>query len=153
MGPVQRRTIPQALSGKDMAIMARTGSGKTVAFLVPLLERLLKRVAAKALQAASIDNNSNYNGVGAVIISPTRELSLQTLRVLNKLGMYCGYNADMGGSDDDKYDENGNEIVGYETQTVTITTTQPFNNSIILVLTVVNQWWLNSNNYHPIQTL
>ena len=111
--PVQRRTIPQALSGKDMAIMARTGSGKTVAFLVPLLERLLKRVAAKALQAASIDNNSNYNGVGAVIISPTRELSLQTLRVLNKLGMYCGYNADMGGSDDDKYDENGNEIVGY----------------------------------------
>ena len=37
--PIQRKTIPMALDGKDLVAMARTGSGKTAAFLIPLLER------------------------------------------------------------------------------------------------------------------
>ena len=38
--PVQRRALPLALAGRDMVVMARTGSGKTAAFCVPILERL-----------------------------------------------------------------------------------------------------------------
>lgn len=60
--------------------MARTGSGKTVAFLVPVLERLL---AARA--AGNTDSKSAF----CVILSPTRELSVQTLKVLRTLGQCC----------------------------------------------------------------
>lgn len=38
--PVQRKSLPVALAGKDMVCMARTGSGKTAAFLIPVLEKL-----------------------------------------------------------------------------------------------------------------
>lgn len=57
--------------------MARTGSGKTAAFLIPLVEKLLS--------SASSTNMSTSSGVRAVVLSPTRELSQQTLRVLRKL--------------------------------------------------------------------
>jgi len=56
------------MSGVDTIVMARTGSGKTCAFLWPLLEKVTKS-----------------DGIAAVILSPTRELSLQTLSVLKKL--------------------------------------------------------------------
>jgi ATP-dependent RNA helicase DDX54/DBP10 len=38
--PIQRKSIPPLLSGKDVVAMARTGSGKTAAFLIPLFEKL-----------------------------------------------------------------------------------------------------------------
>uniref|UniRef100_A0A915ING3 RNA helicase n=1 Tax=Romanomermis culicivorax TaxID=13658 RepID=A0A915ING3_ROMCU len=60
--PIQRKSIPLILNGKDVFAMARTGSGKTAAFLVPLLQKLKVR-SAKA-------------GARAVLISPTRELAL-----------------------------------------------------------------------------
>lgn len=41
--PVQRKSLPEALAGKDIVCMARTGSGKTAAFLIPVLERLQVR--------------------------------------------------------------------------------------------------------------
>jgi ATP-dependent RNA helicase DDX54/DBP10 len=75
--PVQRKSLPVVLTGVDTVVMARTGSGKTCAFLIPLLERLL-----------STDRKAGHHGVGGVrgiILSPTRELSQQTLRVMNKL--------------------------------------------------------------------
>lgn len=61
--PVQRKTLPVALTGKDVVAMARTGSGKTAAFLIPLVERL---------QA-----HSTRVGARAVVLSPTRELATQ----------------------------------------------------------------------------
>ena len=66
-------------------LQRQTIGGKTVAFLAPVLERLV---------AARGENNNNTSSNGsrsayAVILSPTRELSLQTLRVLNNLGHYC----------------------------------------------------------------
>ena len=66
------------LSGVDTVVMARTGSGKTCAFLIPLVEKLL----------AERDNGrpQDHQGrVRAIILSPTRELSVQTLKVLLKL--------------------------------------------------------------------
>ena len=57
--------------------MARTGSGKTVAFLVPILEKLLQ--------------NQSKGSCRAVVLSPTRELSLQTLRVMQKLSHFTEF--------------------------------------------------------------
>lgn len=49
--PIQRRTIPLIMAGKDVVAMARTGSGKTAAFLIPMLEHL-KVHSAKVRRAA-----------------------------------------------------------------------------------------------------
>jgi len=61
--PVQDQSIPQQLLGHDVVITAQTGTGKTLAFLLPLLEKLIKR--------------GNAPGISALILSPTRELAIQ----------------------------------------------------------------------------
>lgn len=71
---IQRQTIGFALQGKDVLGAAKTGSGKTLAFLIPVLECLYRQ------QWTSMD------GLGALIISPTRELAYQTFEVLRKVG-------------------------------------------------------------------
>uniref|UniRef100_A0A0N4ZGB3 ATP-dependent RNA helicase n=1 Tax=Parastrongyloides trichosuri TaxID=131310 RepID=A0A0N4ZGB3_PARTI len=73
MTHIQAQTIPSLLEGKDILGAAKTGSGKTLAFLVPAIELLHK-----------LDWKS-YNGTGVIVISPTRELSLQTYGVLTEL--------------------------------------------------------------------
>ncbi|XP_051168138.1 ATP-dependent RNA helicase DDX54 [Leptopilina boulardi] len=77
--PIQRKTIPLALEGRDVVAMARTGSGKTACFLIPLFEKL------KIRQAKS--------GARALILSPTRELALQTLRFIKEIGKFTGLKA------------------------------------------------------------
>ena len=78
--PVQRKALPVVMSGADSVVMARTGSGKTAAFLIPLMETLL---------ASQDDNNRNFSrGVRGIVLSPTRELSLQTLKVLKKMSHF-----------------------------------------------------------------
>jgi len=73
--PVQRKTLPLALAGEDLVCMARTGSGKTCAFLVPLLAHLGPSHAAGSK-------------VRAVILSPTRELAIQTLRFCRQMAKH-----------------------------------------------------------------
>lgn len=70
--PIQRKVIPVAMMGRDVVAMARTGSGKTAAFLIPMLERLVA--------------HSTKVGVRGVILSPTRELAQQTMAFLAKIG-------------------------------------------------------------------
>lgn len=60
------QTIPMILDGKDVVAMARTGSGKTACFLIPMFERL--------------KTHSAQTGARALILSPTRELALQTMK-------------------------------------------------------------------------
>ena len=73
MTPVQSACIPLFMAHKDVVAEAVTGSGKTLAFLVPLLEILLRR-----------ETPLGKRGVGAIVVSPTRELATQTYDVLNE---------------------------------------------------------------------
>ncbi|XP_054568316.1 ATP-dependent RNA helicase DDX55 isoform X2 [Eptesicus fuscus] len=72
MTPVQSATIPLFLKNKDVAAEAVTGSGKTLAFVIPILEILLRR-----------EEKLKRNQVGAIIITPTRELAVQIDEVLS----------------------------------------------------------------------
>ncbi|XP_061368407.1 putative DEAD-box ATP-dependent RNA helicase 29 isoform X1 [Gastrolobium bilobum] len=72
--PIQRKTMPLILSGSDIVAMARTGSGKTAAFLVPMIHRLNQHLP--------------QGGVRALILSPTRDLALQTLKFTKELGHF-----------------------------------------------------------------
>jgi ATP-dependent RNA helicase RhlE len=65
--PVQALAIPQQLLGHDVVITAQTGTGKTLAFLLPLLEKIGKERLSKG----------NAPGISALILSPTRELAIQ----------------------------------------------------------------------------
>lgn len=72
--PIQNRTIPYILAGRDICASAVTGSGKTGAFLLPIIERLLQ---------AGIDNLTRV-----IILLPTRELAAQCHSVLQSLAKY-----------------------------------------------------------------
>jgi ATP-dependent RNA helicase DDX10/DBP4 len=77
MTDIQSRAIPLALQGHDILGAAKTGSGKTLSFIIPVLENLyrLQHVGADA-------------GLGALILSPTRELAIQIFDVLRKIGKH-----------------------------------------------------------------
>ena len=62
--PVQAQAIPPALEGRDILATAQTGTGKTLAFLLPIMERLLR---------------SKPEGVAALVLVPTRELAMQVV--------------------------------------------------------------------------
>lgn len=70
--PIQRKTIPLLQQEKDVVGMARTGSGKTAAFVIPLIEKL--------------KTHSTRVGARALLLAPSRELALQTLSVVKELG-------------------------------------------------------------------
>ncbi|KAL5520774.1 DBP4 [Sanghuangporus sanghuang] len=81
MTDIQARSIPLSLKGKDVLGGARTGSGKTLAFLVPVLEMLYRKKWGP------------QDGLGALIISPTRELAAQIFDVLRSIGGYHSFSA------------------------------------------------------------
>jgi len=68
--PVQAAAIPHALEGKDVLATAQTGTGKTLAFLIPIAEKLLRR---------------NTPGIAALVLVPTRELAMQVVDQYNAL--------------------------------------------------------------------
>eukprot|EP01017_Pseudomicrothorax_dubius_P046525 TRINITY_DN8204_c0_g2_i1.p1 TRINITY_DN8204_c0_g2~~TRINITY_DN8204_c0_g2_i1.p1 ORF type:complete len:451 (+),score=98.57 TRINITY_DN8204_c0_g2_i1:32-1384(+) len=72
--PVQEECIPLALAGKDIIARAKNGTGKTAAYVIPLLSML--------------DIKDEY--IQALVLVPTRELALQTSAVINSLGKFVG---------------------------------------------------------------
>ncbi|WP_035217547.1 DEAD/DEAH box helicase [Desulfatibacillum aliphaticivorans] len=71
--PIQEKAIPQVMQGRDLMGLAQTGTGKTAAFVLPILHRLMQKPG---------------NGVRALIIAPTRELAEQTHEAINTLGAH-----------------------------------------------------------------
>jgi ATP-dependent RNA helicase RhlE len=73
--PIQAQTIPHIMEGHDLIGLAQTGTGKTAAFVLPVLHRLMEFPRGR---------------VNALIISPTRELAEQTCETINVLAKYTG---------------------------------------------------------------
>ena len=86
--PIQEQVIPQILAGRDLLGIAQTGTGKTAAFLLPLINRV-------------ITNASTVPGVRAMIIVPTRELAVQVAQHMEGLSYFTGISsiAIYGGGD------------------------------------------------------
>lgn len=86
---VQRQSLVFSLRGLDVVAAAKTGSGKTLAFIVPLLEVLYHK------------QWTHLDGLGALVITPTRELAYQIFEVLNKVGKEHDFSAGLviGGKD------------------------------------------------------
>ncbi|XP_077442013.1 putative ATP-dependent RNA helicase DDX56 [Vanacampus margaritifer] len=89
---IQEKAIPLALEGKDLLARARTGSGKTAAYAVPVIQRIL---ASK--------QNVRVQDVRALILVPTKELGQQVQFMMRQLTAYCSRDvrvADISGKDD-----------------------------------------------------
>jgi ATP-dependent RNA helicase DDX54/DBP10 len=71
--PVQRKALPAVLSGLDIVCMARTGSGKTCVFLLPMIQKL---------------KSHQSSGVRGVVLAPTRELAQQTYKFAKDMAKY-----------------------------------------------------------------
>lgn len=84
MTDIQKESIPISLKGEDVLAAARTGSGKTLAFLIPVIEKLYR------------SKWTEFDGLGALIIAPTRELAIQIFDVLVKIGKYNSFSAGLG---------------------------------------------------------
>jgi ATP-dependent RNA helicase RhlE len=78
--PIQEQAIPVILEGKDLLGCAQTGTGKTAAFAVPLLQILYKE----------LKNEKEPRTIKALILAPTRELAIQTGESLHAYGRYTG---------------------------------------------------------------
>ncbi|CEM25330.1 unnamed protein product [Vitrella brassicaformis CCMP3155] len=83
--PIQRDAIPHALQGRDILGTAETGSGKTAAFLLPTLERLLQSPSVRMRKSAG---SSGPVATKVLILLPTRELALQCHEMLQSLAKY-----------------------------------------------------------------
>ena len=70
--PIQEMTIPAALQGKDLIGQAQTGTGKTAAYGIPLIERIAEQA----------------EHVQGIVLAPTRELAVQVAEELNKIGQF-----------------------------------------------------------------
>ncbi|RYD03701.1 hypothetical protein N752_18305 [Desulforamulus aquiferis] len=70
--PIQERTIPAALRGRDLVGQAQTGTGKTAAFGIPMIEQI------------NIENEQ----IQGIVLTPTRELAVQVAEELNRIGQF-----------------------------------------------------------------
>jgi len=88
--PIQEAVIPPILDGRDIIAAAQTGTGKTAAFLIPVIQRLLEQ-------------SHQANSINALIVVPTRELAIQISQTLEGLTYYtdiCSIAVYGGGSGD-----------------------------------------------------
>lgn len=72
--PIQEKTIPRALEGKDIIGQAQTGTGKTAAFGIPMIEKM----------------QSDRDYIKGLVVTPTRELAIQVAEELNRIGQFKG---------------------------------------------------------------
>ncbi len=81
--PVQRETIPLILSGRDLIGQAATGTGKTAAFALPMIHRLLEAGAGSGAKGGR-------HKIGGLVLVPTRELAMQVAEATHKYARGTG---------------------------------------------------------------
>src|SRR6516225_4167320 len=79
---VQAQAIPQALEGKDLMVSSRTGSGKTAAFILPALQKI---IAARGDNTKRREKGKIY-GPRVLVLAPTRELAMQVAKSAQTYG-------------------------------------------------------------------
>jgi ATP-dependent RNA helicase DDX56/DBP9 len=101
--PVQRKAIPLALNGSDVMAKAPCGSGKTAAFVLPVISSILSRKAVSRLDIRTltvvdtfkaepdrlIQQEKSPSYTAAIILAPTRELAAQITRDVEKFIAFC----------------------------------------------------------------
>ena len=97
---IQAATLPHALAGKDILGAAKTGSGKTLSFVIPVLEKLFR------------ERWGVTDGLGALIITPTRELALQIFEVLRGVGRKHQISAGLVTGGKKELEEEQDRVVG-----------------------------------------
>ena len=88
--PIQQQTIPPALKGHDVVGCAQTGTGKTAAFALPTLQRLMESANRPTTGAAKRRQRSGRRVIRSLILSPTRELAAQIGESLVTYGTFSG---------------------------------------------------------------
>lgn len=76
---IQFKAIPSILKGDDVLAIAQTGTGKTAAFVIPILHLLMRR-----------SHHNKFNQVKCLVMVPTRELAIQIAQVFNQIGKHTG---------------------------------------------------------------
>ena len=97
--PIQEQAIPFVLKGKDVIGCAQTGTGKTAAFLLPIMQHVLQH---------------DHKGVVALVVVPTRELAIQIDQQVEGLGYFTGVGsvAIYGGGDGSSFEQEKQALTG-----------------------------------------
>ncbi len=98
--PIQAQTIPLILAGKDVIGVAQTGTGKTAAFVLPIIHKIIE------------SNEANFNQ--ALIVVPTRELAIQIEKVIEAYSYFSGVSAMAiyGGGDGKSFNQERTALTG-----------------------------------------
>lgn len=96
--PVQEKTIPIIMENKDLIACAQTGTGKTAAYLLPVLDKLVR---------------NGHNGINALILVPTRELAIQIDQQMEGFGYFLDVSstAIYGGNDSGEWARQKNALI------------------------------------------
>lgn len=97
---IQAATLPHALAGRDILGAAKTGSGKTLSFVLPVIEKLYR------------ERWGVTDGLAALIITPTRELALQIFEVLRAVGRKHQISAGLVTGGKKELEEEQDRVVG-----------------------------------------
>ncbi|RKY56360.1 MAG: ATP-dependent helicase, partial [Candidatus Neomarinimicrobiota bacterium] len=85
--PIQKQSIPFILEGRDLLGSAQTGTGKTAAFAIPIIQILYKELNGESQQRSVRQGNRK---IKALIVTPTRELAIQIGESFTAYGRYAG---------------------------------------------------------------
>jgi superfamily II DNA/RNA helicase len=97
--PIQEQAMPQIMAGKDLIACAQTGTGKTAAFLLPILNKIAQK---------------KTSGVNTLILCPTRELAIQIEQQIQGFGYFVGASsiAIYGGDDGSSWNDQKASLTG-----------------------------------------
>ncbi len=89
--PIQQKGIPVALTGRDMLGIAQTGTGKTAAFAIPILQHLMDRATERTPDTQQRNRRGQEKRpIRALVLTPTRELAIQIDECFTDYGKYTG---------------------------------------------------------------